>query len=81
MKFHRHLEKSFPDWLNRMKYKSYQFEFYESGIKKLREARRLIIASPEKVLSSQEKDAIDYFKGTGFYEKYQHPKTLIYDYI
>jgi hypothetical protein len=69
MKFHRHLEEYFPDWRNLMKYESYQFEFYKSGMKKLREARRLRIASPEKVLSSQEKDAIDYFKGTGSYEK------------
>lgn len=75
MKFHRHLEEYFPDWRNRMKYESYQFKFYESGMKKLRETPRLGIAYPEKVLSFQEKDAIDYFKGPGSYEKYQRPRV------
>jgi hypothetical protein len=52
-----------------MKYENYQFKFYESGIKKLREARRLRIQNFH--LTDKEKNAIDYFKGTGSYQKYQ----------
>lgn len=79
MKFHRSLEKKFPDWEARMKYESYQSEFYESGRKKLREAKRLRMANPN--LTEKEKDAIDYFNGTGSYKKYQQPgeKPNVFD--
>jgi hypothetical protein len=69
--FHSRLVQQFADWNERMDYQQKQEKFYESAIRKRREI-------PD-FLTKEELDAIDYFQGTGFYLKYQDPKTNIFD--
>ena len=71
------LEKYFPDWTERMNYQNQQFEFLQSGRKKIREANKLRMNDSQelKLLTPQEKDAFDYFRGTGFYQSYQDVNT------
>ena len=71
------LEKYFPDWTERMNYQNQQFEFWQSSKKKLREADRLRLNwdFKLKILTPEEKDALDYFRGTGFYEYHQDVST------
>lgn len=72
------LKNLFPDWPDRVGYQKEQDKFYKSGQAKLQEARKLRISDKFalKFLTVQEKDASDYFNGTGSYENYQNPKTL-----
>ena len=67
------LEKYFPDSAERMYYQNKQFEFLQSGRKKIREAHKFTMNESQrlKLLTPQEKDAFDYFRGTGFYKSYQ----------
>jgi len=58
-----------------MAYQQKQEKFYESAIRKKREIRRLRIQEIPDFFTKEELDAIDYFQGTGFYFKYQDPKT------
>ena len=57
------LEKYFPDSTERMDYQNQQFEFLQSGRKKIREAHKLRMNESQKLklLTPQEKDAFDYF--------------------
>jgi len=54
------LEKYFPDWTERMNYQNQQFEFLQSGIKKIREANKLRMNESQKLklLTSQEKEML-----------------------
>lgn len=72
------LENLFPDWPERIAYQKKQEKFYKSAQAKLRECRRLRRddKSLVRLLTVQEKDALDYFNGTGFYKEHQNPKTL-----
>jgi hypothetical protein len=64
--FHRILQKGFPDWETRIEYEQKQRELYESAQKKLKMSP-IGISSSEQLFSTEEKDAIAYFQGTGFY--------------
>lgn len=64
--FHRILQKGFPDWEKRIEYEQKQRELYESAQKKLK-MNPIVISSSEQLFSTEEKDAIAYFQGTGFY--------------
>jgi len=56
-----------------MDYQNRQFKFLQSSKKKLREADRLGLNEDLKlkILTPEEKAALDYFGGTGF-SKYHH---------
>jgi len=72
--FHRRLEQHFPDWEERMNYQKKQEDFYKSAMKKKREFKRLRIKENSNLYTKEELDAIDYFQGTGSYQKYQDSK-------
>ena len=55
-----------------------QEKLYESALRKEREAKR-IRHKPDSLHTKEELDAINYFKGTGFYGKHQDPKPNIFD--
>ena len=71
------LRKYFPDWSVRVEYQNRQLEFLQSAKKKLREADRLRFSedSKSKLLTEDEKDALNYFGGTGFYKYHQDLNT------
>ena len=71
------LEKYFPDWTKRINYQNQQFKFLQSGGRKIREANRLRFTESQKLklLTPQEKDAFNYFRGTGIYKSYQDVNT------
>lgn len=81
MTFHRRLEQHFPDWVERMAYQKKQEEFSKLAMKKKRELKRLRIKENSNFYTKEELDAIDYFQGTGFYQKHQDPelKPNIFD--
>jgi hypothetical protein len=58
-----------------MAYQKKQEEFYKLAMRKKRELRRLRIKENSKFYTKQELDAMDYFHGTGFYQKHQDPKV------
>ena len=60
-----------------MEYQNRQLEFLQSSKKKLREADRHRLSEDfkSKMLTEDEKDALDYIKGTGPYAYYQDPST------
>ena len=64
--FHRILRKGFPDWERRIEYEQRQRKLYESAQKKLKMSP-IGISSSDKFFSPEEKDAIAYFQGRGFY--------------
>jgi hypothetical protein len=69
------LEKYFPDWDNRVNFQNhqFQFQFLQSGRKKIQEADRLRLSDINKVklLKPEEKDAFDYLNGTEVYKYHQ----------
>ena len=76
--FHRILRKGFPDFESRVEYEKKQRELYNSARKKLNMLPPAITMSTikkEETLSSQERDAIAYIEGTGFYSKQQDLRT------
>ena len=79
--FHRRLEQHFPDWKDRMAYQKEQEEFYKLAMRKKSELKRLKIKENSNYYTKKELDAIDYFHGNDFYQKYQDPKLKpnIYD--
>ena len=79
--FHHQLEQYFPDWKERMDYQKKQEEFYKSAMKRKREIKRLRLLDNKDWYSKEELDAMDYFNGTGFYQKEQYPtrKPNIFD--
>ena len=62
------LRKYFPDFPERVEYQNRQLEFLQSSKKKLREADRLRLSEDfkSKMVTQDEKDALNYFGGTGF---------------
>lgn len=76
-------KKYFPDWTERVEYQNRQLEFLQSSQKKLRQADRLRLNEKfkSKMLTQDEKDALNYFDGTGFYQYHQDLNTPpnIYD--
>jgi len=64
-----------------MAYQKKQEEFYKLAMKKKRELKRLRIKENSNFYTNEELDAIDYFQGTGFYQKHQDPglKPKIFD--
>ena len=60
-----------------MEYQNRQLEFLQSSKKKLREADRLRLSEDfkSKMLTQDEKDALNYFGGTGFYQSHQDLTT------
>ncbi len=66
--------------LNNVNYQNTQVEFYQSGLRRISEAKRVRMPHSFK-LTPQEQDAFDYFRGTNFYKYYQNVKTSpnIYD--
>lgn len=71
------LRKYFPDFPERVEYQNRQLEFLQSSKKKLREADRLRLSEDfkSKMLTEDEKDALNYFGGTGFYKYHQDLTT------
>lgn len=72
--FHCRLEQHFPDWNERMAYQKNQENFYKSALRKQRELKKLNIREKLNYYTREELDALDYFQGTGFYQKYQDPR-------
>lgn len=58
-----------------MDYQKNQEKFYKSAMKKRREIKKLRLLEDKSVYTNQELDAMDYFDGTGFYQKHQDPKV------
>ena len=71
------LRKYFPDFPERVEYQNRRLEFLQSSKKKLREADRLRLSEDfkSKMLTEDEKDALNYFGGTGFYKYHQDLNT------
>jgi len=69
--FHRILRKGFPDSKTRIEFEKSQLEFYNSARLKLYRTPALSIKDKMKLLSPQERDAINYFTGQGFYHSQQ----------
>lgn len=73
--FHRILRKGFPDSKIRVEFEKYQLEFYNSAYLKLYGSLNLSMKEKMKLLSPKELDAINYFRGQGFYRSQQNFKT------
>jgi hypothetical protein len=73
--YHRRLEKEFPDWPERIAYQEKQKRLYDSAMRKEREASKLRLRNKQFAWTLEEKDALDYIKGTGPYAYYQDPST------
>lgn len=72
--FHRRLEKSFPDWEERITYQQDREKVYQAAMLRRKEVIRL---QKEENFgrTKDEQDAIDYFSGSGFYQSYQDPSV------
>jgi len=64
----------FPDWKERIYYQKKQEEFYKSAMKRKKEIKRIRLLYNKNYYTNEELDAMDYFNGTGFYQKKQDPK-------
>lgn len=71
--FHRILRKGFPDSKRRAEFEKSRLELYNSARSKLHRAP--VGMKGEKLLSPEERDAIDYFSSQGFYRSQHHFKT------
>lgn len=71
------LKRFFPDWKERVEYQIDRTKACKSAHKKLKEAQRLRLAPSmyTSLLDQNEKDALDYFSGNGFYAYHQNPKV------
>jgi hypothetical protein len=71
------LKRFFPDWEERVNYQNDRTKAWKSAHKKLKEAGRLRLAPSmySSLLNQNEKDALDYFSGNGFYAYHQNPKV------
>ncbi len=69
--------KRFPDFESRISMEKQQAIIYQKGLRKVREHQRLfpLLNNHQQWLTAEEKSAINYFHGTGFYSKLQDPKT------
>ena len=72
--FHRRLEQHFPDWQGRIDSQRKQEKFYKSARMRKAELRRLRMIDRPSLYTKEELDAMDYFRGTGFYARQQDPK-------
>ena len=73
--FHRRLEQYFPDWKERIDYQKKQEKFYKLAMKRKKELKRLRVLDKKSYYTKEELDAMDYFYGTGFYQKQQDPEV------
>ena len=73
--FHRILRKRFPDFKRRIEFEKSQLEFYNSARLKLYGTPTLSMKDKIRFLSPQERDAINYFTGQGFYRSQQDFRT------
>ena len=73
--FHRILRKGFPDSKRRIEFEKYQLEFYNAARLKLYRTPTFSIKDKMELLSPEERDAINYFKGLGFYRSKQDFRT------
>ena len=73
--FHRILRKRFPDSKRRVEFEKSQLVFYNSARYKLERTPTLSMENKKKLLSPQEKDAINYFTGQDFYSSQQDFRT------
>ena len=73
--FHRILRKGFPDSKRRIEFEKSQLEFYNSACYKLYRTPTMSMKDKMKLLSPQERDAINYFTGQGFYRSQQDFRT------
>jgi hypothetical protein len=59
-----------------VKYQTEKTKLCKSAQKKLQSLRPIFLPSMHmNLLSHEEKDALNYFRGTGFYAYYQNPKV------
>ena len=72
------LFKHFPDFESRVSLEKKQAVIYQKAIKKIKEYQRFypLLKNHNQWLRAEEKSAIDYFHGTGFYSQYQNPNTI-----
>ena len=70
--FHHRLEQHFPDWKGRMDYQEKQEKFYKLAMKRREEINRLRLIDNKYYYTKEELNAINYFYGTGFYQKQQN---------
>ena len=68
-------EQSFPDWKERLDYQKTQEKFYISAIKKKYVLKKSRMLDNKSYYTKEELNAMDYFHGTGFYQKQQDPKV------
>ena len=75
--FREMLARYFPDWDARLSVEKQQAIIYNKATKKLKAYKNLnpLLKNPEKLLTDDERFAIDYFHGRGTCEKFQDPKT------
>ena len=75
--FREMLARYFPDWDARLSVEKQQAIIYNKATKKLKAYKNFnpLLKNPEKLLTDDEKFAIDYFHGRGTCEKFQDPKT------
>ncbi len=73
---HQRMEKTFPDWEERMVYQKKQEKFYKSAMAKEREVKRLRIRIKKNPnpYTKEELNAIEYFHGIGIFAEYQDPR-------
>jgi len=58
-----------------MDFQRNQEKFYKLAIKKKEELARTRTSDKKSYYTKEELDAMDYFHGTGFYQKYQDPEV------
>ena len=58
-----------------MAYQEKQFKFYQSALRKKREITKLRMKDDFSIYSKEELDAINYFRGKGYYAECQHPSV------
>ena len=73
--FHRILRKGFPDSAARIEFETAQLKLYKSARFKLNTLPLVTTKKKMKTLSPEEKDAIDYVTGKGFYRYQQNLQT------
>ena len=74
--FHLILRKGFPDSKRRIEFEKSQLEFYNSARLKISRAPyTLTMEDKMKLLSPEERDAIDYFRSEGSYRSLHNFKT------
>lgn len=76
--FREMLARYFPDWDARLSIENHQAIIYSKASKKLKAYKTLnpLLKNSEKLLTDEEKFAVDYFHGRGLCEKFQDPKMF-----